>query len=75
MVEDTAKISTEDKDGDESGVKTPTNKFSLDSPVEDEGSNLSVGQVSAIILVQFAIADHKFVEVIGLLGTRTGEGF
>ena len=38
-----------DHDGStSSGASTPVNRFTLDSPVEDEGSNLSVGQVSAI---------------------------
>lgn len=27
------------------GARTPVNRFSLDSPIEDEGSNLSIGQV------------------------------
>jgi ABC-type multidrug transport system fused ATPase/permease subunit len=30
---------------DASGAGTPVNRFTLDSPVEDEGNNLSIGQV------------------------------
>lgn len=30
---------------DDSGTQTPINHFTLDSPVEDEGNNLSIGQV------------------------------
>lgn len=37
-------LSTEDNHA--SGAHTPVNRFSLDSPVEDEGNNLSIGQVS-----------------------------
>ena len=38
-----------DHDGsNSSGASTPVNRFTLDSPVEDEGSNLSVGQVRVI---------------------------
>ena len=32
-------------DGQSTGTQTPINRFSLDSVVEDEGGNLSVGQV------------------------------
>jgi ABC-type multidrug transport system fused ATPase/permease subunit len=33
-----------------SGSHTPVNRFSLDTIIEDEGGNLSVGQVSRIVL-------------------------
>jgi len=32
-------------DGQSSGTQTPVNRFSLDTVVEDEGGNFSVGQV------------------------------
>lgn len=32
------------------GVKTPVNRFSLDMVIEDEGANLSVGQVGALLM-------------------------
>ena len=28
-----------------SGAHTPTNRFSLDTPIDEDGANLSVGQV------------------------------
>lgn len=36
-----------EKDHDDlpSGVQTPVNRFTLDTVIEDEGSNLSIGQV------------------------------
>ena len=37
-------LSTEEAGG--SGAQTPVKRLTLDSPIEDEGSNLSVGQVS-----------------------------
>lgn len=37
-------LNTEDNHA--SGTHTPVNRFGLDSPVEDEGNNLSIGQVS-----------------------------
>nr|VWO99753.1 Phosphate:H symporter (Phosphate:H symporter, variant) [Ganoderma boninense] len=44
LVEDTTKYDTDDeeKNGGASGAHTPVNRFTLDSPVEDEGSNLKI---------------------------------
>lgn len=52
LVEDRRQPSIDLPDEDETlaGHSTPTNRFSLDSPIEDEGGNLSVGQVSALPL-------------------------
>ena len=33
-----------------SGAQTPVNKFTLDSVIEDEGGNLSIGQVCLPLL-------------------------
>ena len=48
-------------DGTGSGSHTPVNRFTLDSPVEDEGANLSVGQVSHDSESQYdSISDHTY---------------
>ncbi|KAJ9110261.1 hypothetical protein QFC19_001664 [Naganishia cerealis] len=44
-----------------SGTHTPTLRFSLDSPVEDEGANLSVGQGSLISLARALVRDAPIV--------------
>ncbi|KAJ9105843.1 hypothetical protein QFC19_003413 [Naganishia cerealis] len=44
-----------------SGTHTPTLCFSLDSPVEDEGANLSVGQGSLISLARALVRDAPIV--------------
>ncbi|TCD64284.1 hypothetical protein EIP91_004292 [Steccherinum ochraceum] len=41
------------------GARTPTSRFSLDSPIEDEGSNLSVGQRSLVSLARALVIDTK----------------
>lgn len=45
IVESTKGVSLDMTDESPSGGQTPVNRFTLDSPVEDEGNNLSVGQV------------------------------
>ena len=57
LVEDTIKASLESKSGLDSGVQTPVSKFTLDSPVDDEGSNLSVGQVSKSLIYFKVVAN------------------
>ncbi|KAJ7841321.1 ABC transporter [Mycena olivaceomarginata] len=42
-----------------SGVNTPMNKFTLDSVIEDEGQNLSVGQRSLVSLARALVKDAK----------------
>ena len=44
-------------DGTASGAETPVNRFTLDSPVEDEGNNLSIGQVSSSTPIAYHIFD------------------
>lgn len=45
-------------DGMGSGAQTPVNRFTLDSPVEDEGSNLSVGQVRLSVCLRCSESDY-----------------
>ncbi|TDL28197.1 ABC transporter [Rickenella mellea] len=44
-----------------SGAQTPVNRFTLDSPVEDEGNNLSVGQRSLVSLARALVKDSKVI--------------
>ncbi|KAF8166131.1 ABC transporter [Mycena galopus ATCC 62051] len=46
-------------DGGPSGANTPVNKFTLDSVVEDEGLNFSVGQRSLVSLARAMIRNAK----------------
>lgn len=63
LVEDTIKHTTDDeeKNGGGSGAHTPVNRFTLDSPVEDEGSNLSIGQRSLVSLARALVKDSKIL--------------
>ena len=45
LVEEGRPYSDDDSDTLGGGSRTPTGRFTLDSVVEDEGGNLSVGQV------------------------------
>ncbi|KAK7032834.1 oligomycin resistance ATP-dependent permease YOR1 [Favolaschia claudopus] len=44
-----------------SGVNTPMNKFTLDSVIEDEGQNLSVGQRSLVSLARALVKDSRII--------------
>lgn len=70
LVEDTKHLSSTkaeeaDVDGDEkdergTGATSPNNpRFTLDSPIEDEGSNLSIGQRSLVSLARALVKDSK----------------
>lgn len=48
-----------DLDGQSSGAHTPVNRFTLDSVVEDEGGNLSIGQRSLVSLARALVKDTK----------------
>ena len=50
LVEDRKKLSLDQTEESAEGSHSPVNRFSLDSPVEDEGSNLSIGQVCTRIV-------------------------
>ena len=49
----------EPKEGE--GSRTPINRFTLDSPIEDEGSNLSIGQRSLVSLARALVKDSKIL--------------
>lgn len=57
LVEERRQFSVDGGDDDDtlSGARTPTTRFTLDSLVEDEGGNLSVGQVSSLPCVSHSV--------------------
>ena len=62
LVEDPIKHPSDDeKNGGGSGAHTPVNRFTLDSPIEDEGSNLSIGQRSLVSLARALVKDSKIL--------------
>jgi ABC-type multidrug transport system fused ATPase/permease subunit len=50
-------------DGDDvpSGAQTPVNRFTLDTVIEEEGGNLSVGQRSLVSLARALVKDSKII--------------
>ncbi|CAE6472878.1 unnamed protein product [Rhizoctonia solani] len=44
-----------------SGAQTPVNRFSLDTVIEEEGGNLSVGQRSLVSLARALVKDSKII--------------
>jgi ABC-type multidrug transport system fused ATPase/permease subunit len=66
----------EGDDGNPSGAETSANRFTLDSPVEDEGNNLSIGQASSLTPIAYYIVDLCLLtEVFGVFSPRTGQGY
>ncbi|THH02765.1 hypothetical protein EW026_g125 [Hermanssonia centrifuga] len=63
LVEDRRQYSFEGGDDDATlaGARTPTSRFSLDSLVEDEGGNLSVGQRSLVSLARAMVLQTKIL--------------
>ncbi|KAH8112628.1 ABC protein [Phellopilus nigrolimitatus] len=60
------KFSLEDLDEDagpalESGMTTPTNRYTLDTVIESEGANLSVGERSLLSLARALVKDSRVV--------------
>ncbi|KZT07645.1 P-loop containing nucleoside triphosphate hydrolase protein [Laetiporus sulphureus 93-53] len=43
------------------GSATPMNRFTLDSPIEDEGGNLSIGQRSLVSLARALVKESKIL--------------
>ncbi|RPD61094.1 P-loop containing nucleoside triphosphate hydrolase protein [Lentinus tigrinus ALCF2SS1-7] len=63
IVEDKKNYSVEDSINEDikEGSRTPVNRFTLDSPVDDEGSNLSIGQRSLVSLARALVKDSKIL--------------
>ncbi|KAG8702705.1 hypothetical protein FRC09_004597 [Ceratobasidium sp. 395] len=51
------------EDGEDvpSGAQTPVNRFTLDTVIEEEGGNLSVGQRSLVSLARALVKDSKII--------------
>jgi ABC-type multidrug transport system fused ATPase/permease subunit len=58
-VEQTKRITEGVEDDVPTGSNTPMNKFTLDTVIEDEGNNLSVGQRSLVSLARALVKDAK----------------
>lgn len=56
LVDSPAKVA--DENGD---LSTPINRFSLDTVIEDEGANLSIGQRSLVSLARALVKDSKIL--------------
>ena len=56
------------------GALTPMNRFSLDTVIEDEGNNLSIGQVRRLILFLVINSLTPSAASIGLSGSRSCQG-
>ncbi|EKM58203.1 uncharacterized protein PHACADRAFT_116921 [Phanerochaete carnosa HHB-10118-sp] len=54
-------IDLPDDDATLAGQRTPASRFTLDSPVEDEGGNLSVGQRSLVSLARALVLGSKIL--------------
>ncbi|KAJ3966924.1 hypothetical protein EV361DRAFT_808197, partial [Lentinula raphanica] len=50
--------------GGHSGSDTPVNRFTLNSVIEDEGGNLSIGQRSLVSLARALVKDTKLIRNI-----------
>ena len=56
------------------GALTSMNRFSLDTVIEDEGNNLSIGQVRRFILLLEINSLTPSAAIAGLSGSRTRQG-
>ena len=59
-----------------SEIHRSSSRFTLDTSIDDEGSNLSVGQVRATVGLCVPRTNKKhYAEVLGVPGKSVGEGF
>ncbi|KAI0714464.1 P-loop containing nucleoside triphosphate hydrolase protein [Cerioporus squamosus] len=63
LVEDRKNYSLEGSIDEEvkEGARSPVNRFTLDSPIDDEGGNLSIGQRSLVSLARALVKDSKIL--------------
>lgn len=61
LVEPTAHKETKLSEDVPSGSNTPTSRFTLDTVIESEGANLSVGERSLLSLARALVKDSKVV--------------
>ncbi|KAL1740116.1 P-loop containing nucleoside triphosphate hydrolase protein [Schizophyllum fasciatum] len=54
-------LKAESEDDSPEGARTPVNRFSLDSVIEDEGNNLSIGQRSLVSLARALVKDTNIL--------------
>ncbi|RXW24280.1 hypothetical protein EST38_g1589 [Candolleomyces aberdarensis] len=64
-----AALPTQLEDDSPSGAHTPVNRFTLDSVIEDEGGNLSIGQRSLVSLARALVKNAKII----ILDEATGK--
>ena len=62
-------------DGNDISELTPVNRFTLDSVIEDEGNNLSIGQVRRLTLVLMVSPLTPSAAIVGLSGSRPRQGY
>ncbi|TFK72957.1 ABC transporter [Pluteus cervinus] len=61
LVETPKKDSSSHPDDAPSGAQTPVNRFTLDTIIEDEGNNLSIGQRSLVSLARALVKNSKII--------------
>ncbi|KAG2017864.1 ATP-binding cassette transporter [Coprinopsis cinerea AmutBmut pab1-1] len=54
-------VAPEDDSPNASGTQTPMNRFTLDTVIEDEGANLSIGQRSLVSLARALVKNAKII--------------
>lgn len=64
-----------ERDGSINGAETPVNRFTLDSPIEDEGNNLSIGQVSISSTIQYPLSITVPPAIISVFSPSIGQKY
>lgn len=77
---ETTKPAVGDTTGEDSPIRahTPTQRFTLDTPIEDEGANLSVGQVCVLLCPYRRMEDVYTLlatAFVGVACSGIGEGY